>query len=143
MRTERSQATAASTAVMTSRDGAGRLIRNRTIPTLSADARATGWKAGPLAAGTRYAWRVDAIGPEGRVRGETWVFTTSARPFRIALAGDSTVTERQGWGTGFASLLGAGATCANHARGGRSTKSFVEEEGEDPGHCAVVEREMP
>ncbi len=102
------------------------------------DAGTTGWKAGPLAAGTRYAWRVDAIGPEGRVRGETWVFTTSARPFRIALAGDSTVTERQGWGTGFASLLGAGATCANHARGGRSTKSFVEE-----GHWEKVLAEGP
>jgi|GEM_PF-650461 len=91
------------------------------------DAGTTSWKTGPLAAGTRYGWRVDAIGPEGRVRGATWGFTTSASPFRIALAGDSTVTERQGWGTGFVSLLGAGATCANHARGGRSTKSFVEE----------------
>ncbi len=65
-------------------------------------------------------------------------FTTAARPFRIALAGDSTVTERQGWGTGFARRLGAGASCANHARGGRSTKSFVEE-----GHWEKVLAERP
>lgn len=88
---------------------------------------------GPLAAQTRYAWRVDAIGPDGRVRGETWSFTTSARLFRIALAGDSTVTERQGWGTGFAVRLGPGTTLSNHARGGRSTRSFVDE-----GHWAEV-----
>ncbi len=102
------------------------------------DAATTSWSTGPLAAGTRYAWRVDAISPEGRVRGETWSFTTAARPFRIALAGDSTVTDRQGWGTGFAPRLGAGATCANHARGGRSTKSFVEE-----GHWEKVLSERP
>jgi PelA/Pel-15E family pectate lyase len=90
-------------------------------------ARTTSWTTGPLAAGTRYAWRVDAIGPEGRVRGETWGFTTASRPYRIALAGDSTVTERQGWGAGFAALRRPGATVSNHARGGRSTKSFVEE----------------
>jgi PelA/Pel-15E family pectate lyase len=101
-------------------------------------AATTSWRTGPLAAGTRYAWRVDAINSEGRVRGETWSFTTAARPFRIALAGDSTVTERQGWETGFARRLGAGASCANHARGGRSTRSFVEE-----GHWANVLAERP
>lgn len=58
------------------------------------EARTTTWTTGPLTAGARYAWRVDAIGPEGRVRGETWSFTADHRPFRIALAGDSTVTER-------------------------------------------------
>lgn len=90
-------------------------------------------ETGPLARGTRYSWRVDAIGPSGRVRGETWSFTTTARPLRIALAGDSTVTERQGWGTGFAALLRPGASVSNHARGGRSSKSFVEE-----GHWEAV-----
>ncbi|HYN41678.1 MAG TPA: pectinesterase family protein, partial [Thermoanaerobaculia bacterium] len=39
----------------------------------------TTWTTGPLAAGTRYTWRVDAIGPEGRVRGEAWSFTTAGR----------------------------------------------------------------
>mgnify|MGYP003591768361 CR=1 FL=1 len=87
----------------------------------------TKWETGLLAGGTRYSWRVDALGPAGRVRGETWSFTTMARPLRIALAGDSTVTERQGWGTGFARLLRPGTTLSNHAKGGRSTKSFVEE----------------
>lgn len=85
------------------------------------------WETGPLRAGTRYAWRVDAVGPEGRVRGASWAFSTMPRPYRIALAGDSTVTERQGWGTGFAALLHTGAALANHAKGGRSTKSFLEE----------------
>lgn len=91
------------------------------------DAAATSWETGPLEPGARYSWRVDAIGPEGRVRGATWRFTTKARALRIALAGDSTVTERQGWGTGFASLARPGAAVANHAKGGRSTKSFLEE----------------
>lgn len=90
------------------------------------DGRTT-WETGPLASGTRYSWRVDAIGPSGRVRGETWSFTTAPRPFRVALAGDSTVTERQGWGAGFAALLRPGASVSNHARGGRSSKSFLEE----------------
>lgn len=98
----------------------------------------TSWTTGPLSAGTRYAWRVDALGPAGRVRGETWSFTTAARPFRIALAGDSTVTERQGWGTGFAALLRPGVALSNHARGGRSTKSFVDE-----GHWQKVLAERP
>lgn len=91
------------------------------------EAAETSWETGPLEPGARYSWRVDALGPEGRVRGATWRFTTKPRPVRIALAGDSTVTERQGWGTGFAALVRPGATVANHAKGGRSTKSFLEE----------------
>lgn len=91
------------------------------------DGSRTTWETGPLAAATRYSWRVDALGPDGRVRGDSWSFTTGPRPFRIALAGDSTVTDRQGWGTGFAALLRSGTTLSNHAKGGRSTKSFVEE----------------
>jgi PelA/Pel-15E family pectate lyase len=91
------------------------------------DAATTSWETGPLEPGTRYSWRADALGAEGRVRGATWRFTTKARPVRIALAGDSTVTQRQGWGTGFAALVRPGATVANHAKGGRSTKSFLEE----------------
>ncbi len=98
----------------------------------------TSWTTGPLSAGARYTWRVDAIGPAGRVRGETWSFTTAALLFRIALAGDSTVTERQGWGSGFANLLRPGVTLSNHARGGRSTKSFVDE-----GHWERVLSERP
>lgn len=43
---------------------------------------------------------------------------------RVALAGDSTVTDTAGWGAAFAKLLGPNAECLNFARGGQSTKSF-------------------
>lgn len=43
---------------------------------------------------------------------------------RVALAGDSTVTDSAGWGAAFAKLLGPNAECLNLARGGQSTKSF-------------------
>lgn len=43
---------------------------------------------------------------------------------RIALAGDSTVTDTAGWGTGFKKKLNAGAHCDNFAAGGQSSKSF-------------------
>jgi lysophospholipase L1-like esterase len=43
---------------------------------------------------------------------------------RIALAGDSTVTDKAGWGAAFAKLLGANAECFNFAGGGQSSKSF-------------------
>ena len=45
-------------------------------------------------------------------------------PTRIALAGDSTVTDQAGWGAAFAKLLGPNAQCLNFARGGQSSKSF-------------------
>ncbi|MFC5456708.1 rhamnogalacturonan acetylesterase [Prosthecobacter fluviatilis] len=43
---------------------------------------------------------------------------------RIALAGDSTVTDKAGWGAAFAKLLGPSAECLNFAAGGQSSKSF-------------------
>jgi lysophospholipase L1-like esterase len=43
---------------------------------------------------------------------------------RIALAGDSTVTDKAGWGAAFAKLLGPNAECLNFAAGGQSSKSF-------------------
>ena len=45
---------------------------------------------------------------------------------RIALVGDSTVTDKAGWGAAFAQRLQPGVTCANQARGGASTKSYYE-----------------
>ena len=42
----------------------------------------------------------------------------------IALAGDSTVTDHEGWGRGFRRRLATGVGCTNHARGGRSSKSY-------------------
>jgi pectin methylesterase-like acyl-CoA thioesterase/lysophospholipase L1-like esterase len=50
-----------------------------------------------------------------------------ARPIRIVLVGDSTVTDKQGWGPGFKALLADGVECVNVARGGRSSKSFRSE----------------
>jgi pectinesterase len=46
---------------------------------------------------------------------------------RIALAGDSTVTDQSGWGPGFAAQLGPDAECVNLARSGRSSRSFINE----------------
>jgi len=46
---------------------------------------------------------------------------------RFILAGDSTVSDRQGWGPGFKSFLTSGAECTNTAIGSRSSKSFINE----------------
>ncbi len=43
---------------------------------------------------------------------------------RIALAGDSTVTDTAGWGFGFKKAVSAGVLCQNFAAGGQSSKSF-------------------
>lgn len=43
---------------------------------------------------------------------------------RIVLAGDSTVTDKAGWGAAFAKLLTPEAECLNLAGGGQSSKSF-------------------
>ena len=48
-------------------------------------------------------------------------------PVRIALAGDSTMTDKAGWGSGFKGYVGPAATVLNFARGGRSSKSFRNE----------------
>jgi PelA/Pel-15E family pectate lyase len=94
---------------------------------LASRLRGSSFDTGPLAAGTTYEWRVDEITSAGRVQGETWRFTTGDRPLKVVLAGDSTVTDGQGWGRGFVARLGSGIECVNLARGGRSTKSFLEE----------------
>ena len=49
------------------------------------------------------------------------------RKIRIVLVGDSTVTEKQGWGVGFKQFLTDRAECINTAAGGRSSKSFINE----------------
>ena len=59
-------------------------------------------------------------GPVTQVRPE--------RPLvRIVLVGDSTVTDRSGWGHGFRLFLGDGVECVNAAAGGRSSKSYIDE----------------
>ncbi|HEX3654941.1 MAG TPA: rhamnogalacturonan acetylesterase [Pirellulales bacterium] len=44
----------------------------------------------------------------------------------IVLVGDSTVTDNAGWGRAFADLLLPTVRCTNTARGGQSTKSFLD-----------------
>jgi lysophospholipase L1-like esterase len=46
---------------------------------------------------------------------------------RIVLVGDSTVTDKGGWGAAFARLLGSQAECVNLARSGSSTKSCLKQ----------------
>lgn len=51
--------------------------------------------------------------------------TFAAEPkTRVALAGDSTVTDKAGWGAAFAKLLTPDAERLNFAGGGQSSKSF-------------------
>jgi lysophospholipase L1-like esterase len=57
---------------------------------------------------------------------------------RIALVGDSTVTDASGWGRGFAARLEPAATCLNRARSGRSSRSYINE-----GHWEKVLAEKP
>ncbi len=48
-------------------------------------------------------------------------------PIKIILVGDSTVTDKAGWGLGFKQFLNDKAVCINTAQGGRSSKSFRDE----------------
>ncbi|TAK94401.1 MAG: rhamnogalacturonan acetylesterase [Verrucomicrobia bacterium] len=50
-----------------------------------------------------------------------------AHKVRIVLVGDSTVTEKSGWGFGFVQFLKDDLECLNTAMGGRSSKSFRDE----------------
>jgi lysophospholipase L1-like esterase len=79
---------------------------------------------GPLAPSTAYAWRVDVVEPTGLVEGPVWTFRTAPPPVRVALVGDSTVTDEIGWGLGFRERLSERAECFNLARNGRSSKSY-------------------
>jgi len=85
---------------------------------------------GPLQPGKTYRWRV-GDGPE-------WSFTADARTERIALAGDSTMTEKSGYGIGLKAHIPADVAFFNGARGGRSSKSFREE-----GHWAELLSHKP
>jgi pectinesterase len=76
----------------------------------------------------RGAWRLLCLGVAGAlVLGGCGGGTRSAKPIRIVLVGDSTVNDEGGWGAGFKRLVGEGVACENHARNGRSSKSFIEE----------------
>ncbi len=94
------------------------------------------YDTGPLEPASRYSWRVDTVTKRGVLEGPSWSFET--RRLRVALAGDSTVTDEQGWGRGFAARLAPQVACLNLAKGGRSSKSYAAE-----GHWQAVLRERP
>lgn len=48
-------------------------------------------------------------------------------PIRILLVGDSTVTDSAGWGAGLQAAFRQEAAVINHAKGGRSSKSYRDE----------------
>lgn len=50
--------------------------------------------------------------------------TNAVSPLRITLVGDSTQTERQGYGIGFCANLTTQVDCVNRAKGGASTKTY-------------------
>ncbi len=51
----------------------------------------------------------------------------AAETIHIVLVGDSTVTDNAGWGDGLRQLLGPEVRLTNLAKGGRSSKSFIQE----------------
>ncbi|MEM9965576.1 MAG: SGNH/GDSL hydrolase family protein [Asticcacaulis sp.] len=54
----------------------------------------------------------------------TQVSAEPLKPIRVILVGDSTMTEKAGYGTGFCAQFRPEVTCINKARGGRSSKSY-------------------
>lgn len=55
---------------------------------------------------------------------ETTTSQQSSKPIRVVLVGDSTVTDRAGWGGAFAKLFDEHVECLNLSSGGRSSLSF-------------------
>ncbi len=49
---------------------------------------------------------------------------TGQAPIRVILVGDSTMTDKSGYGKGFCAQFTPEVTCLNEARGGRSSKSY-------------------
>ncbi len=107
-------------------------------PEFRTEQSATAFSTGALEPGRIYYWRVDSVTPAGVVVGPLWSFRADPRSMRIALVGDSTVTERTGWGRGFKSHIADSAAVINLARGGRSSKSYANE-----GHWAEVLAQKP
>ncbi|HEY7089895.1 MAG TPA: pectinesterase family protein, partial [Tepidisphaeraceae bacterium] len=64
--------------------------------------------------------------------------STQPAKIRIVLAGDSTVTDKSGWGVGFKNYFGPNAEVINLSQGGRSSKSFIAE-----GHWAKCLEQKP
>ena len=99
-------------------------------PPFRAEQAKSTYDSGPLQPGKTYYWRIDD--------GEVWSFRADPRTTRIAFAGDSTMTEKSGYGTGFKSHVDADAAFLNAARSGRSSKSYREE-----GHWSELLRHKP
>ena len=49
---------------------------------------------------------------------------TPLKPIRVIMVGDSTMTDKSGYGTGFCAQFKPEVTCINLSRGGRSSKSY-------------------
>lgn len=80
----------------------------------------------------RLAWMLAAVAlvSQGATAQGTGAGEGTGRPrpkIRIVLVGDSTVTDKDGWGPGFAKKLTPDAECINMARGGRSSRSYMDE----------------
>jgi lysophospholipase L1-like esterase len=67
---------------------------------------------------------VIALGTVLLISREVHAADAPIRKVRIVLAGDSTVTDKSGWGAAFARLLGPDTELINQASGGQSSKSF-------------------
>ncbi|HEY3053224.1 MAG TPA: glycoside hydrolase family 88 protein, partial [Thermoanaerobaculia bacterium] len=99
-------------------------------PRFRAEQTESKYETGPLQPGATYFWRIDD--------GPVWSFRADPRTTRIALVGDSTVTEKTGWGRGFKSFVAESGAVIDAARGGRSSKSYAAE-----GHWAEILRHRP
>ena len=88
---------------------------------------ATSYAVDALEPDRTYYWRIDSVTPTGIIEGKVWSFRADPRTTRIALVGDSTVTEKSGWGLGFKAHVDQRVAVLNLARGGRSTKSYINE----------------
>lgn len=96
-------------------------------PEFRVEQSGTTYPTGRLEGGTTYYWRVDAVTSDGIVAGPVWSFRADPRAIRIALVGDSTVTEKYGWGRGFKAYVAESAVVINAAQNGRSSKSYAAE----------------
>ena len=55
------------------------------------------------------------------------IYAAETEKIKILLAGDSTVTDHAGWGGAIGEFFADHVEIANHAVGGRSSKSFIDE----------------
>ncbi|HEX9460859.1 MAG TPA: pectinesterase family protein [Thermoanaerobaculia bacterium] len=107
-------------------------------PPFRAEQDNTTYATGSLKGGSTYYWRVDAVTADGVVAGPVWSFRADTRTIRIALVGDSTMTDKSGWGSGFRRYVADDAVLLNLARNGRSSKSYSAE-----GHWSDALRQHP